>query len=73
MTGTFKCDSISDYHQTFLHCLLFWREVQEYKALFTADSFIPCAVERKAKVNFLLQMHSIIRAKLFGCMLALWK
>ena len=46
-------DDISGCHQTFLHCLLFWRDVQEYKSLFTADSFIPCAVERKAKVNLL--------------------
>lgn len=38
--------------QTCLHCLLFWREVQEYKALFVGTSFSPCAVEMKAKVTY---------------------
>ena len=62
LQSTLKIDDISGCHQTFLHCLLFWRDVQEYKALFTAASFIPCAVERKAKVTLLRKMHSIIRA-----------
>ena len=37
--------------QMFLYCLVFWREVQEYKALFIGASFRPCAVEMKAKVS----------------------
>ncbi len=36
--------------QMYLHCLLFWRDVQEYKSLFLRASFSPCAVEMKAKV-----------------------
>ena len=39
------------WQQSFLHSLLFWREVQEYKALFVATSFSPCSVEMKAKVS----------------------
>lgn len=34
----------------FIKCLLFWREVQEYKSLFIQKQFSPCAVELKAKV-----------------------
>ena len=33
-----------------INCLQFWREVQEYKALFIQVNFSPCAVEMKAKV-----------------------
>ena len=40
--------------QSFLHCLLFWREVQKYKALFVGTSFSPCSVEMKAKVSILI-------------------
>lgn len=35
----------------YINCLKFWREVQEYKALFVQESFSPCAVEMKAKVH----------------------
>lgn len=37
--------------QVFIHCLVFWREVQEYKALFIGASFSPCTVETRAKVS----------------------
>ena len=37
--------------KVYINCLLFWREVQEYKALFVQASFSPCAVEMKAKVS----------------------
>ena len=33
-----------------LHCLLFWRDVQDYKAMFVGPSFSPNAVQLKAKV-----------------------
>eukprot|EP00731_Ephydatia_muelleri_P031590 Em0023g97a len=36
----------------YLHCLMFWREVQHYKCLFTKTSFSPCDVEVKAKLLF---------------------
>ena len=38
----------------FNNCLQFWREVQQYKALFVQKQFSPCAVELKAKVRLLL-------------------
>lgn len=37
-------------NKLYINCLLFWREVQEYKTLFVQESFSPCAVEMKAKV-----------------------
>ena len=38
----------------YIKCLLFWREVQEYKSLFIQKQFSPCAVEMKAKVLVLV-------------------
>lgn len=38
--------------KVYLHCLLFWREVQHYKSLFTRASFSSCEVEVKAKLLF---------------------
>ncbi len=38
-------------NSVYINCLLFWREVQEYKSLFVQASFSACAVEKKAKVH----------------------
>ena len=40
----------------YANCLQFWREVQEYKALFVQKSFSPCAVEMKAKVGCIQEL-----------------
>ena len=37
-------------NRVYINSLLFWREVQEYKALFVGKTFQPCAVEMRSKV-----------------------
>lgn len=37
-------------NKVYINSLLFWREVQEYKALFIRRTFSPCAVEMRSKV-----------------------
>jgi hypothetical protein len=38
--------------QVRLHCLLFWRDVQEFKSLFVSPSFHPPTVQAKAKALY---------------------
>ena len=57
--------------KVYINCLRFWREVQEYKALFVRVSFSPCSVEMKAKVfyYYLLAEHLYIIYSYIG---SLW-
>ena len=55
---TFECLKVHCEYtllQVPLHSLLFWREVQDYKALFMAPKFSPAAVQIKAKVHVYTQ------------------
>ncbi|XP_064382718.1 regulator of G-protein signaling 22-like isoform X2 [Halichondria panicea] len=50
--GYFQKHLENNQEKVFLYCLVFWREVQEYKALFIGASFSPCTVEMKAKTLY---------------------
>ena len=43
-------------NKVYINSLLFWREVQKYKALFVGKTFSLCAVEMKSKVS---NMHAL--------------
>lgn len=38
-------------NKVYINSLLFWRDVQEYKALFVGKKFSPYSVEMKSKVS----------------------
>lgn len=56
--------------KVYINSLLFWREVQEYKALFVGKTFRPCAVERKSKVC--TSTHDIVMDIKYWCIHQQW-